>query len=260
MRYLVALTFLSFLITPAFAQEDEIVPTDDEFAATEVKIKAALDDDRRDEKESARDKNRKAVETLKFFGLRDDMTVLELLPGGGWYTKILGPVLEDKGQLYISIGAERIGEALEGKPGFGSTKVIPFDRSNFTREESALRPTVPEFSFGVRKVDMVVTFRNQHNFDAAGRAHINQAAFEALKKGGLYGVIDHTKRHMEDTTKESRRRMDPVLVIKEVQAAGFELVDFSTLHYRRDDELRYEVGRKTVAGNTDRFSLLFKRP
>jgi predicted methyltransferase len=253
MRYLVALTLLSFLTIPAFAAEDE-------FAAIEVKIKAAMADERRGEEETARDRNRKPVETLKFFGLKDDMTVLELLPGGGWYTKILGPVLEEKGQLYISIGAERIGESLEGKPGFGSMKIIPFDRSNFTREDGALRSSVPEFSFGVRKVDMVLTFRNQHSFDAAGRAHVNQAAFEALKKGGLYGVVDHTQRHMEDTTDESRRRMDPVLIIKEVQAAGFELVDYSSLHYRRDDELRYEVGRKTVAGNTDRFTLLFKRP
>jgi len=65
---------------------------------------------------------------------------------------------------------------------------------------------------------------------------------------------------MEDTTGESRRRMDPVLIIKEVQSAGFELVDYSTLHYRADDELRYEVGRRSVAGNTDRFTLLFRRP
>jgi predicted methyltransferase len=54
--------------------------------------------------------------------------------------------------------------------------------------------------------------------------------------------------------------MDPVLIIKEVQEAGFQLVDYSTLHYRPDDELRYEVGRKSVTGNTDRFTLLFIKP
>ena len=54
--------------------------------------------------------------------------------------------------------------------------------------------------------------------------------------------------------------MDPVLVIKEVQAAGFVLEDFSNLHFKPDDELRYEVGRKTVTGNTDRFVLLFRKP
>ena len=54
--------------------------------------------------------------------------------------------------------------------------------------------------------------------------------------------------------------MDPVLAIQEIQAIGFVLVDHSTLHYRPDDELRYEVGRKSVSGNTDRFTLLFIKP
>ena len=87
MRYLLALT-LATLACPVLA---------DDFSATEAKIKAALKNDRRSEAETIRDKNRKPVETLKFFGLRDDMTVLELLPGGGWYTNILGPVLEESG-------------------------------------------------------------------------------------------------------------------------------------------------------------------
>ena len=63
---------------------------EDDFSATETKIKAALENDRRTEADTKRDRNRKATETLKFFGLRHDMTVLELLPGGGWYTNILG--------------------------------------------------------------------------------------------------------------------------------------------------------------------------
>ncbi|MEJ6592234.1 MAG: methyltransferase, partial [SAR86 cluster bacterium] len=116
------------------------------------------------------------------------------------------------------------------------------------------------FSFGITQLDMVLTFRNMHNFTKTGRDNINKAAFEALKSGGLYGVVDHTQRHMQPTDYELRRRIDPVLVIKEVEAAGFEFVDYSDLHFRLDDELRYEVGRKTVTGNTDRFTLLFKKP
>jgi predicted methyltransferase len=99
-----------------------------------------------------------------------------------------------------------------------------------------------------------------HNFSEEGRSNIDTAVFEALKSGGVYGVVDHTKRHMQPSSDELGRRMDPVTVIKEVQAAGFEFVDFSPLHYRPDDELRYEVGRKTVTGNTDRFTLIFKKP
>ena len=65
---------------------------------------------------------------------------------------------------------------------------------------------------------------------------------------------------MQPDYSEVWRRIDPVLVIKEIQEAGFQLVDFSTLHYRPDDELRYEVGRASVTGNTDRFTLLFVKP
>ena len=89
---------------------------------------------------------------------------------------------------------------------------------------------------------------------------MHQQSFEALKSGGIYGIVDHTRRHMEPDSNENRRRIDPVLVIKEVQAAGFELVDYSTLHYRADDELEYEVGRRSVSGNTDRFTFKFRKP
>jgi predicted methyltransferase len=65
---------------------------------------------------------------------------------------------------------------------------------------------------------------------------------------------------MQPDSAEVQRRMDPVQVIKEVQAAGFKLVDYSDLHYKPDDELRHEVGRKSVTGNTDRFTLLFEKP
>jgi predicted methyltransferase len=99
-----------------------------------------------------------------------------------------------------------------------------------------------------------------HNFTPEGRANINAAVFRALRSGGLYGVVDHSRRHMEPMTNENRRRADVVQIIKEVLAAGFEMVDYSDVHYRPDDELRYEVGRKTVTGNTDRFTLLFRKP
>jgi predicted methyltransferase len=86
---------------------------------------------------------------------------------------------------------------------------------------------------------------------------MNRAAYDALKPGGIYAVVDHTRRHMQADDPENRRRIDPVLAIKEIQAAGFKLVDFSTLHYKPDDELRYEVGRASVTGNTDRWTLKF---
>jgi len=183
------------------------------------------------------------------------MRVLELVPGGGWYTKVLAPVLYDEGELFISIGAERLRETLLGEPGFDRVGVIEAE-GEFRRVGRLFEG----LSFQAEGMDLVLTFRNLHNFTPNGRAAINASAFAALKPGGYYGVVDHTRRHMQEENQENWRRMDPVLAIKEIQAAGFEFIDYSNLHYRLDDELRYEVGRRSVSGNTDRFTLLFQKP
>ena len=112
----------------------------------------------------------------------------------------------------------------------------------------------------VKNIDLALTFRNLHNFTEDSRRGMNEEVFKALKKGGLYGVVDHTRRHMQKDNHENWRRMDPVQMIKEIEAVGFKFVDYSSLHYRADDELRFEVGRKSVTGNTDRFTLLFRKP
>ena len=225
----------------------------------EDKIKDAMASDIRTEADVARDRNRKPVETLAFFQLTDDMRVLELLPGGGWYTKLLAPVLRDNGELYVAIGTNNVQQNLLPQSGFDHIKVIDIG-VELERTGPFGTRDVASFGFGLGDLDLAVTFRNMHNFTADGRANINAAVFESLRSGGLYGVIDHTLRHMEPMTSENRRRADVVQIIKEAQAAGFELVDYSDLHYRPDDELRYEVGRATVTGNTDRFTLLFRKP
>ncbi len=230
-----------------------------DFSAVEPKLEAAMESDIRTEKEVERDRNRKPADTLEFFGLRDDMKVVELLPGGGWYTKLLAPVMAENGEFYVAMGTGRVKENILSQPGFEHVQVIAED-ANMYRPEGARSYAVEMDKLGVQDADMVLTFRNYHNFDADGRAAMNRAAYDALKPGGIYGVVDHNRRHMEGDTSENRRRSDPVLAILEIQAAGFELVDFSDLHYRPDDELRFEVGRKTVTGNTDRWTLKFRKP
>jgi predicted methyltransferase len=157
------------------------------------------------------------------------------------------------------MGTNRVKDTLLTEPGFENVEVIE-TTANIHRPEGSRHYALEPFEFGVSGVDMVVTFRNLHNFDAENRAILNRQVLAALKPGGLYGVVDHTARHMEPPNPENRRRIDPVLVIREMLEAGFEFVDFSDLHYRADDELEYEVGRRSVTGNTDRFTLLFRKP
>jgi len=230
-----------------------------DYDAVKAKLESAMTADIRTSAEIDRDRNRKPVETLEFFGLRDDMKVVELFPGGGWYTKLLAPVLAENGEFYIAYGTTRALANVKGQPGFDKLQEIAGD-SKISRAEGARFYTASNIDLGINDVDMVLTFRNYHNFDAPSRNALNQSVFKALKSGGIYAVVDHTRRHMQEDNYENRRRLDPVLAIKEIQAAGFEFVDYSPLHYRLDDELIYEVGRKTVTGNTDRWTLKFRKP
>jgi predicted methyltransferase len=225
----------------------------------DAKVEAALAAESRPGADVERDRNRKPLETLKFFGLEDDMTVLELIPGGGWYTRVLAPVLAENGKLYVALGTSRVSESVLTEPGFEKVEVIETD-ANIRRPDGSRYYALDDFDFGISGVDMVLTFRNVHNFDAESRERMNRAVFDALKSGGLYGVVDHTKRHMEPENPENRRRIDPVQVVKDMLDVGFEFVGYSDLHYRADDELRYEVGRRSVTGNTDRFTFLFRKP
>jgi len=218
-------------------------------------IKSAMKSEHRSDKDKDRDRNRKPAKTLEFLGIKSDMKVLELIPGGGWYTNLLAPALKDKGQLYVAMGSEK----LLSKEGFSKVKTVSND-SKWERNEEEERYNLLNVDFDVENIDAVLTFRNYHNLSLATRTKVNEEAIKALKPGGIYGIVDHTRRHMQKENDENGRRIDPVLVIKEVQAAGFVFVDYSSMHYKADDELRYEVGRKSVTGNSDRFTLLFKKP
>jgi len=231
----------------------------DSFDSTKNKIEAAMKADIRTEKETARDRNRKPVETLEFFGLRDDMKIVEFIPGGGWYTKLLVPVVAEKGEYHAALGTSRISKSLADKAGFEKMNIAEND-AKFSRQPGARFSDLELSKIGVKNADIVFTFRNYHNLSDGGRAAMNKAAWMALKPGGIYAVVDHTARHMEAGNNSNRRRFDPVKAIKEIQAQGFEFVDYSDIHYREDDELRYEVGAKSVTGNTDRWTLKFRKP
>lgn len=218
----------------------------------------AMQGDIRTAEEKARDVNRLPVEILSFFRMREDMRVIEVLPSGGWFTKILGPVLKDKGKLYVTHPDGRYAEqyrTIAKLPGLEKVEEIGWGASG--GGSGAFGPSGP---WKVDPVDLVVTFRNYHNFSVADRTTVNKSTFDALKPGGLYGIVDHTRRHNEPTTRANGRRVDPVQVIKEVQEAGFVLVDFSNLYYKPTDALALEVADPSINDRTDRVALLFRKP
>lgn len=222
-------------------------------------IEKALASDIRTPEERARDaRERKPVQTLEFFGLQPDMRVVELFPSAGWYTKILGPVLAERGKLYISVGASRLAPRL---------KEFKLDKVEFLDDKTVFKPSgqrgtsmADSINLPVRDVDMVLTFRNMHNLSPDTRAKLNKAVFDSLKPGGIYGIVDHTRRHNEPTGPENWRRADPVQIIKEALDAGFIFEAYSDLHYRPDDALLYDTQRESIAGYSDRFTLKFRKP
>jgi predicted methyltransferase len=187
-------------------------------AATRDKIELALGGSIRDEAEVARDANRKPAEVLEFFGLEDDMQVLEISPATGYWSKFVGPTLcNNGGELVFSVGVS----------GSFKSDVMTLDGlgcSSSINDDVSLGD-IPAFSFDENQFDMVLTFWNLHNPSTEDRRNMNVAVFNALKSGGIYGAVDHTRRHLEPTSRAAQngRRLDPVLVIKEMIDVGFEL-------------------------------------
>lgn len=223
------------------------------------KVAAVMKMPHRSAAHRARDRNRAPVAALHFCRMNDRQKVIDWAPGRGWYTEILGPLLKDHGELYVSTLAaslRRIDPLLKLEP-MSKVRKLPVD---VTRHPVTHDITVVNLDFGMHDADLVLNFREYHNLDSKTVLQFNRAVLKALKPGGHYCIIDHTRRHMDPDTYENRRRVDPVKVIKQVLEAGFEFVDYSDMFLRPDDELRYEVGRRTVRGNTDRFTLLFRKP
>ncbi len=257
-RSIVAAALLGAVVAanPAGAQAP---PGETKLTPFQEKVAAVLTLPHRGAASRARDKEREPVAALHFCRMTDTMTVIEWGPGAGWYTEILAPLLGERGSLTVAAAAESLKalEPLLKQAPMAKVKSLAVD---VQRHPVSHDITVINLDFATRAADLVLSIREYHNLAQPTVLKFDRAVLQALKPGGYYCIKDHTRRHMEPDTHENRRRMDPVKVIKQVLEAGFEFVDYSDLFWRPDDELRYEVGRRTVTGNTDRFFLLFRKP
>ena len=240
-------------------------------------LAAAVAGEHRSAKYSARDGYRHPVETLSFFGLEPDLTVVEIWPGGGWYTEILAPYLREEG-LYYAAGADpesdsefaqrsvaRFAEKLASEPGL-------YDRAVVTALGEG-KEIVPAGS-----ADLVLTFRNVHNWMSGGfDASVFQAMFDALKPGGTLGVVEHrADATIEQDPKAENGYVRQDYTIALAEAAGFELVAASEINANPKDRKDYgkgvwtlpptyrleDVDRELYAaiGESDRMTLKFRKP
>lgn len=244
-------------LTPLITQAQFAPPQ----PATEAgrRVQALITSKDRSETAKKSDQTRLPWETLEFFGLEPGMKVIEFIPAGGYYSEILAHALKGEGELQL-LGYGSNAAADYQKRGMNHVKAIAQDTMALTPGKQRGIFILQKINVPIKDADMFLTFRNEHNISEDTRPLLHKAVFNMLKSGGIYGIIDHTKRHNEPDTQETWRRIDPVKVIKEVEAAGFEFVDYSSLHYRPDDELKYDTTRPSIDRYSDRFTLKFRKP
>ena len=223
------------------------------FAATAGGVDAllhhAVDGSWRSAAHKARDRYRHPVATLEFFGLRPDMTVIELEPGGGWYTEILAPVLHDRGHLieaapptaggssFMHKMAVAFDAKLRADPAvYGNVRMVPFSPP----DQVTLGP--PD------SADMVLTFRNAHdwlNEDPATLAAVFRAAYQVLKPGGVFGVTEHRAKPFANAVAASRElhRIPEDYMIETGLKAGFQLAGVSEVNANPKDPETINVHR-----------------
>lgn len=234
----------------------------------------------RSEANRARDQHRNPEETLFFFGLERDDTVIEVNPGGGWYMEIIAPFVKDQGQ-YIAVQPN---PELADMPAYVVRQAeqiqTRFDEQTAVYGDAELRFYNPQDpSLGEpESADMVLTFRNTHNWINGGQAQSMFIAFaEVLKPGGVLGVVQHRAEDgapAEETAKSGYVSEQEVIELAE--AAGLELADRSNINANPRDTHDHPEGVWTLPptlrlgeenramyeeiGESDRMTLRFVKP
>jgi len=224
-------------------------------------IVSAVADGNRPDADRQRDDNRKPAETLEFAGVKPGAQVAEILPGGGYFTRLFSKAVGSSGHVYALVPAPLV-DAPKDVPDFAArVKAIAAD-PNYSNVSVVVEPytqlAVPA------PVDMVWTSQNYHdlhNFPGLDVGVFNKMVFDDLKPGGIYLILDHAAAAGSggrDT--KTLHRIDPETVKAEVLAAGFKLVGSSDLLHRPGDDHTLKVFDPSIRGKTDQFILKFQKP
>jgi predicted methyltransferase len=246
---------------------------------TSASLDTILAGAQRSDENKARDPWRHPKDTLLFFGLRPEMRVIEIWPDpAGWYTEIIAPLVREKGKYYAAV--------LDAAPGVASQEKRVADFKAKLAASPALydRVTVIPFYTDGRdlvppgSVDMVLTFRNMHNWmarDSASQAFATM--YRALKPGGVLGVEEHRGDPARQQDPQAKAGyVNEQYAIDLIEAQGFRLVAKSEINANPKDPKDYEQGvwvlpptyrlgdrdreKYTAIGESDRFTLKFVKP
>jgi len=241
-------------------------------ALADPALKAAISSPARNADNVKRDQFRHPYETLTFFGIKPNMTVVELSPGGGWYTEILAPYLRDQGKLIAAgttNGAEGFQKFLAKDP--GRDKVV----------YGTFMPGKGMYNYAPKgSADMVLTFRNIHNWIGIGDDGMKKMManiYDSLKPGGVFGVEEHRlPASMKQDAEASSGYVHEAYVIKMAEQAGFKLVAKSEVNANSKDDANHENGvwalpptytnkdkdraKYAAIGESDRMTLKFVKP
>ncbi len=250
-----------------------------EHSGHELKIDNALMQavagDHRSAKNKARDQYRHPVETLTFFGFKSNMTVVEITPSGGWYTEILAPALKGTGKLY---GAHYPDTGEDNYYSNSRKKLVKKLASNVIFDEVVLTDFTPRKQSELApqiSADLVLTFRNLHNWKDAGVEQVFKDAFNALKPGGVLGVVEH-RLPVGLAPLIGDGYVSETKTIMQAKAAGFRFVAASEINANSKDLAKYPKGVWTLPpvlrlgatdrekylaiGESDRMTLKFVKP
>jgi len=230
-------------------------------AAVPGNIKAAVADSARPDADKQRDESRKPGETLAFADVKAGQQIGELIPGGGYFTRLFSKAVGPKGHVFALVPPRPANAPADAPDRSAPIKALAAD-ANYSNVSVAelVKGSVSTSA----PLDLVFTAQNYHdlhNVPTLDVAAFNKSVFDALKPGGRYVVLDHSAEAGSGSRDTSTlHRIDADTVKQEVTAAGFEFVGSSELLKNPEDARTAKVFDPSVRGKTDQFILKFRKP
>jgi predicted methyltransferase len=222
-------------------------------------VRAAVNDPARAQDASI-DARRKITEVMVFSAVKPGQKVLELIPGSGYFTRVFSGIVGSKGHVYALWPNEYGTEAVDDVANSEKLAADPHYANVSVLKQPAAQLSVPE------PVDVVFTSQNYHDYPDQFMGHVDPVAFDkqvyaALKPGGMFVIIDHVApagSGMADT--DTLHRIDPEIVKKQVESAGFIFAGESNVLRNPNDPHTIKVFDSSIRGHTDQFMFRFRKP